>query len=219
MEYEDYIPEILKNIKNLQCNSGIITPYSMPVDYFGNLTERILFALTENKETPSQAQDTFLENGFDRETRIGLYKNSLSSTAIQDIPNGPFIAPPSYFENLPKQILSKIEKQPPKIFYLNTWYKIAVVAALVGIITFWGIGYFKSHTGNMQYASPAVAIQKISSKELSHFIEDENSNASLSPEDKNDDDTNQLFKNISSNELKNFLNESGVDNAPDASLN
>lgn len=127
-----------------------------------------------------------------------------------------FKVPDGYFEELEQKILQKTASPAPvrKLFYYR-WRSIAAAAIIFGIIG-GGIYYreaFNSQPVAVQNGSGGTpVIHNISVNELKDFAEEGAASNGNGSDKKKPVDINQLFQQVSSQDLESFLNETAVNN-------
>lgn len=164
-------------------------PLRTPQDYFPGLENSILSKVLE--------EDTSL-------------------TLPDDGKEPTFTVPTGYFEGLEKEILKKTASPAPvRKLFSHRWRSIAA-AAVIGVLIGGGI-YYREASNSQQIAiqngaGSTAVIHNISSNELTDFVEDGAAVNGNSSDKKKPVDINQLFQQVSSQDLESFLNETAVNN-------
>lgn len=120
-----------------------------------------------------------------------------------------FKVPAGYFETLEKTISLKV--QPARNIFALRW-RHAAAAAVTGLLLFSGIYYWRSFyrqplPGQDTYSAGSAVIRNISVNELADFVEEGPTANSITGDTQNPVDINQLFQQVSSQDLENFLSE------------
>lgn len=180
-----------------------VTPFSVPRGYFEELSDNVLQS--------AKAID-FVNDGFEN-----------LSPLMRDLKNkNTYTSPLGYFENFSDSVLAKIKNEPKqaKVISINsrkTWLKFAAAAAVVGIIS--TVSYFALNKNSFHSANtdPIAALSKVSDDEMTNYLQNQyspvydsvitNTNSPLATIDLSDDNADDLFGNISDDELKQYANE------------
>jgi hypothetical protein len=127
----------------------------------------------------------------------------------------PYQVPTGYFMNLPEQVLEKVSDRSARVVPMmkKKWMRLAVAAAVTGIVAISGIVYFNNRGGSTT-TDPVTAVKKASTEELNEFIKstvvnvtDDKAPATA----KNTTETKKIFDDISDKELEAFLNQVPTD--------
>lgn len=125
-----------------------------------------------------------------------------------------FTVPDGYFDDLEKDILRKnTAPAPVRRLFSSKWRPIAA-ASIIGLIILGGTYYREnSNSERITVQNKSVGssvIQNVSVNELSDFV-GEGTTGNISGNDKkNSVDINQLFQQVSNQDLESFLNETAV---------
>lgn len=125
-----------------------------------------------------------------------------------------FTVPDGYFDDLEKDILRKTTAPAPvRRLFSSKWRPIAA-ASIIGLIILGGTYYREnSNSERITVQNKSVGssvIQNVSVNELSDFV-GEGTTSNISGNDKkNSVDINQLFQQVSNQDLESFLNETAV---------
>ena len=159
----------------------------------------------------------------------GFFEESIGSlpalTADEDpvlFGNGPktlpFDVPTGYFQQLPAQILDRLPKQEAPVVQMNAvtrkgskWMKMAVAAAVAGVLAISGLRYFNS-------ADPAITapegqsiareLKAFSDSELESFVRNTDAGSNLATRKKPARKGEAaLLKDVSDKELEAFLDQ------------
>ncbi len=184
--------DILKALRQ-QINEGDQPdgPFHVPAGYFTELETKILAKVSDEA-----AADFTL---FTEEAK-----------------KQPFTVPDGYFDTLKQNILQKTASPAPvKRLFFYKWQQIAA-AAIAGLIILSGIyfwdtpGYHPIAVQNQSNSTPVI--RNISVNELTDFVGDASTGNSNGNDKKNSVDINQLFQQVSSQDLESFLNETAANN-------
>jgi len=180
-----------------------VTPFSVPEGYFEELSDNVLQS--------AKAID-FVNDGFEN-----------LSPLMRDLKNkNTYTIPLGYFENFSDSVLSKIKNESKKAKVISissrkSLLKFAAAAVVVGIIS--TVSYFALNKNNFPPANtdPIAALSKVSDDEMINYLQNQyspvydsvitNTNSPLAIVDLSDDDADDLFGNISDDELKQYVNE------------
>jgi len=174
------------------------------------------------KVTPYSVPSSFFEENLRNISLIGDETESPILAVIgQEIP---YEVPVGYFENFPAQVLAKVSIPKAKVvpLFARTWMRTAAAAVVGGALILGGLQIFSGKQNTNSTASQAVdtasayvaqtkpapvqAIKKASTKDLEDFIENVPVTAS-SPkkEPASKEEAQALLKDVSVNEMENFL--------------
>lgn len=134
----------------------------------------------------------------------------------------PYEVPTGYFDELPAQILAKVSLPKAKVvpLFARTWMRAASAAVVAGVLFFGGWQLFngrESHSGTaaratetstyVAQAKPVIQeIKKASTKDLEEFIGSvPPTTASAKKQPSSKEETKELLKDVSVNEMENFL--------------
>lgn len=200
-------------------------PFNVPEGYFEGFAASML-AKVRAEETQSAADEIAelspLLAGISRQVPFSVPQGYFD-TVLEDIPSlisddrsavlslieqkNPYTVPSGYFYNFPDSMLSKVSA-PAKVVPMmrRKWARMAVAAALIGIIATAGLTMFGNRSGNTPSDAVAVELKKASTEELNDFIT--TTDASLSAGQStasNSSDVNKLLQDVSDKELEAFL--------------
>jgi hypothetical protein len=185
--------DILKALHEQMKKENHLTgqPFSVPENYFSELEHTLL-------------KQVLTEDGLDEISLAGEGKKPT------------FQVPGGYFDDLSKNILRQIAPAPVKTRFLYKWQQIAA-GLITGLAIAGGIHYWKGaspkQTAVQNTSAGRPLIQNISANELRDFAEEGFMNNMSGPGKKNAVDINQLFQQVTSQDLENFLNETAVNNS------
>lgn len=183
MKEQEHIPNILNSYKT----SGVYAasaPYAVPDGYFDTL-EAILLQKIKNIEE-NEGPEAY-----------SLLKNISKKM--------PYHVPAGYFEEKETPLLRK------RTFPVKKWYTVAAAAAIACVITLGAIQFFNRNEKLISAkANSELIIQYISNDELTNFADADYDNAMNIEEGQKVAEKNQLFKDISNQELQNFLIETSI---------
>jgi hypothetical protein len=170
-------------------------PYGVPEGYFDNLAASVMARIKGEKELSAAEEIGSLSPllaSISRQMPYEVPADYFHST-LQDLPvlvreeeeslvlsfidkSMPYEVPQGYFFNLPDEILSRIN-QPAgaKVIPIirRRWMRLAVAAAVTGIMALSGILYFSKGKSNVPVTSPgwvAKSVQNVSPTALDEFI-------------------------------------------------
>src|SRR4030095_12563778 len=116
----------LKYLSPLLSSVSKEMPYAVPAGFFQNLSEVVLKKISEHEDYQTSEEE------------IGSLSPLLSSLKNKN----PYSVPAGYFEALE----TKVEKKETKVISITRrkWYRLAVAAAVIGIVAISGIFLFKN---------------------------------------------------------------------------
>lgn len=179
---------IFKALNEIKEKAGVAAPYSLPAGYFEELNSKLLNRIAN--ESSDQDSDDLL---IDSAAKMTTYQ-----------------VPPGYFDSLETGLLQKANAphQSAKIISIKKWLRIAAAAIIIGFVAYFSIQQFQGNSNlTTNEKRTAAAIMDVNSVELTSFVGDAGENALSANDQKNTTDTNQLFEDISNDELRSFLNE------------
>lgn len=188
-EHNDILKALRQQLKEHHESQGY--PLQVPEDYFPGLENSILSKVLDEEDGGLIS--------FDDKGKKQTFT----------VPNG-------YFHNLEKDILKKtIAPAPAGRLFSFKWRPVAA-ASVIGFIILGSIYYREathSETTNVQNNSlGASVIQNVSLSELADFVEEGSAGTSNGNDKKKSVDINQLFQQVSNQDLESFLNETAVNN-------
>jgi hypothetical protein len=223
-----------------ELNSGLNpnsnnTPYPVPEGYFEGLAASVLAKvkgpvsaseeITQlspllagiSRKLPFSVPDDFFQSNI--ENLAALTSENGESLVLSFISKEmPYQVPAGYFANLSEQVLEKVTDQGAKVVPLmrRKWMRLAVAAAITGIMAISGIFYFNSrgnHAGTIN--DPAVAVKKASTEELNDFLKStivvDVNNMAKTTATAPKTERKKLFDDVSDKELQSFLNQVPTD--------
>jgi hypothetical protein len=225
------------NELNSGLNSDSINPYSVPEGYFEGLAASVLakikveasasameelmqlspFLAGIPKKMPyAVPENYFLSNieslkAFTSENEDSLVLSFIDKEMPYEVPTG-------YFANVPEQVLGKVSNGGAKVVPIQKrkWMRLAVAAAIIGIMAVSGFFYFNNRGNSGTISDPVTAVKKASTEELNDFI-----NATAVTDDKSQVTVNnnlkekKLFADVSDKELNDFLDQMPTDDEID----
>lgn len=166
-------------------------PYAIPEDYFQSNIEGL-------KAFTSESEESLVLSFIDKEM--------------------PYEVPTGYFANVPEQVLEKVAAKGAKVVPMTKrkWMRLAVAAAVTGIMAISGIFYFNNRGNKGATNDPVTAVKKASTEELNYFINatavtDEKSQVTVN----NNPKTEKIFADVSDKELNDFLDQMPADDEID----
>jgi hypothetical protein len=226
------------NELNSGLNSNSNNPYFVPEGYFEGLAASVLakikgespasameelvqlspFLADISKKMPYAVPEDFFQSNI--EGLKAFTSESEESLVLSFIDKEmPYEVPVGYFANVPEQVLEKVSgRQDAKVVPMGRrkWMRLAVAAAVAGIMVVSGIFYFNNRGGSSVTSDPAMAVKKASTKELNDFI-----NATAVTDDKSQVTVNnspkaaKIFADVSDKELNDFLDQMPTDDEID----
>jgi len=225
------------NALNSRLDSNSNNPYSVPEGYFDSLAASVLAKI--KGETPVSVmeelvqlspllagipkkmpyavpEDYFQSNinslkAFTSESEESLVLSFIEKEMPYEVPSG-------YFANISEQVLEKVASQGAKVVPIGKrrWMRLAVAAAVTGIMAISGIFYFGNRGGSSLTNDPVTAVKKASTEELNDFINsttvtDDRSQVTVN----NNPKTEKIFADVSDKELNDFLDQMPADDEID----
>jgi hypothetical protein len=199
--FEEFAEQILDVVKSTVLNvDSKKIPYSVPDNYFNGLEERLMQAVRESADYRTAKEE--LEN-------ISPLLRGLQKEKLYTVPQG-------YFENLN----AEINKPKAKVvsFTHRKWFKYAAAAIVVGIISM-SVFLFQGKKPSIDInknpdAWVAKNVKKVNTDQLNEFINlaDEESTPKTAINNKVDkpEDLKDLMKDVSDQEMQDFLKETSV---------
>jgi hypothetical protein len=181
---------------NSPLNKARENPYTVPVEYFDGLEEKIMQAVRESADYQTVNEEleniSPLLNGLKRET--------------------PYSIPAGYFENFTAEI-NKPKTKVVSITHLR-WFRYAAAAVVVGIIatTAFLLQNKKSSVDIDKNPDQWVAknVKKVNTDQLDELIKlDNEEHTAINKTDK-PDEMKELMKDVSDKEIQDFLKETSV---------
>lgn len=225
------------NELNSGLNSNSNNPYSVPGGYFDGLAASVLakvkgetpvsameelvqlspFLAGISKEMPYAVPEDYFQSNieglkaFTSESEESLVLSFIEKEMPYEVPTG-------YFANVPEQVLEKVSNQGAKVVPIGRrkWMRLAVAAAVTGIMAVSGIFYFNNRSNNGTAGDPVTAVEKATTEELNDFI-----NTTAVTDDKsqvivnNNPKTEKIFADVSDKELNDFLDQMPADDEID----
>lgn len=185
-------------------------PYSVPVGYFGNLDENFLQRIREHADYQTSEEEI----------------DSLSPMLSGLRNKNPYSVPAGYFESFKPGI----EKEEAKVISITKrrWFKLAIAAAIVGVITIGAILFFSSgkvdpNKNPDEWIAKNVK-KKVSTEKIDEFVALAKEDDSMKPVDQNvpekTDEIKELMKDVPEKDITEFLNDAvALESNTDASLN
>lgn len=203
VEHELSAAEELNGLSPLLAGLPRTTPYTVPENYFSNLSQTIPALITED-EAPVMLQ-------------------GMSKTLPYSVPDG-------YFENLPAQILSKLPKPETKIISMGSrrWMRYASAAMVAGLMAIAGIFYFNSGSkpsidaAKQPTAWVASKLKDVSNKDLEEFIKTTDvttASTQTAQSGVSTQDVRKLLNDVPDEDLNAFLSEVPVETEDLSSVN
>lgn len=225
------------NELNSGLNPNSNNPYSVPEGYFEGLADSVLAKIKGEKPVSAMEElvqlspllagiprkmpytipeDYFQSNidglkAFTSESEESLVLSFIEKEMPYEVPTG-------YFSNVPEQVLEKVSSQGTKVVPLGRrkWMRLAVAAAVTGIMAVSGIFYFNNRGNNGATNDPVTAVEKATTEELNEFINttavtDDQSQVTVN----NTPKTEKIFADVSDKELNDFLDQMPADDEID----
>jgi hypothetical protein len=175
------------------------TPFSIPAGYFNGLEERLMQSVRASADYQSAKEEL--------ETISPLLSGLKKET--------PYRVPQRYFE----QLGADVKKPEVKIISIThrKWFRYAAAAVFIGVIATvtLTLNKNKSIDPNKNPAEwVAKNVKKLNTDQLDEFIkladEENNLKGSVATKTERSDDIRELMKDVSDNEIRDFLNETSV---------
>ena len=204
--------------EELECLSPLLSngvskemPYSVPAGFFQNLSDDILDKVSDRAD--------YLGKSLGQTSEQEIEKLSPLLSSLKN--KNPYSAPAGYFENLQTKVNRQSsdslgEKKETKVISLTRrrWYRLAVAAAVIGVIAIGGLLFIKSdqvdpNKNPDKWISKNVS-KKVSEDKIDEFVKLAEDETITTPE-KNDGteqaEIKELMKDIPEKEIKDFLND------------
>ncbi|MGE5521113.1 MAG: hypothetical protein ACM3VS_14400 [Candidatus Dadabacteria bacterium] len=243
---QDNILNELKGLNSELPSGNNLNPYSVPEGYFEGLANQILAKVSVNLSAREEiSMLSPLLSGLTRTMPYSVPENYFSeniggleglTNEVESAPltfiskQPPYEVPSGYFDSLADDVLARVKPQAKVIpMYRRGWMKVAVAAAITGIIAFAGFNYFDgkqdntlaSNTDTIQSrssvakVSPTVIkdLKTVSTNELDEFIKKVDAvdatakNTAANHNKSKNDNLRTMLKDVSNDELENFLNQ------------
>lgn len=187
-EHNDILSALRQQMKEDHQSMGY--PLHVPTDYFPGLENRILSKISDEEACPISLPDDGKKPTF-------------------EVPKG-------YFEGLEQAILQKTASPAPVRKLISYKWGAIAAAAIIGVIIWLGLYYTDaSRSGQITVQNrpgSAPVINNISINELQDFVEEGPAGNGTGNGKKKTVDINQLFQQVSSQDLESFLNETAANN-------
>jgi len=201
--FADHILSLIKDNESLAWLSSLPkeTPYQLPAGYFDGLEERIMDSIRNHPDYRTSNEE--LES-------ISPFLNSLSKRPVYAVPEG-------YFENF--NVAKKQTKSNTKLFSITShkWFKYAAAAIVIGAIALTGIFVYNNNhkdAAGKTLANFEKEVKKIDdvkkTDSLIDFMDAGLNQRELASNHKlvKTDDVQQLLQDVSTDELKDFNDQS-----------
>jgi hypothetical protein len=209
--------------------------YSVPEGYFDNLASAVLAKI--KGEHPVTASEEISElspllAGLSKAMPFSIPDNYFQDlSAITDEKEEsavlsyigktmPYEVPFDYFDNLSGEVLGKLNPSTAKVIpmYRKKWMKMAVAAAIVGIIAISGFFYFNKK-GSISVSNPqwvATNIKNVSNTAIEEFIKTTDvtltsTNTTTAQTKPKTADIKKLLQDVPDTELESFLDQVPTD--------
>jgi hypothetical protein len=174
------------------------TPYQIPTGYFVGLEERIMEAIRNHADYQTSKEE--LES-------ISPLLNSLNKRPVYTVPNG-------YFENF--KVAAAPRKTEIKIIPLTNrkWFRYAAAAIITGVIALAGLVFYTSKNTPGPIAKFEKEVKKIDDVKKTETLIDlmdaglNEKELASNHKTVRTDDVQRLLQDVSSDELKDFNEES-----------
>lgn len=183
----NFLSPVLKDISKTN-------PYSVPQGYFAGLPEKLLALVTnsEKEQTPEEEL------------------NELSPLLRSLKKESPYKVPAGYFDNLQAVENKKTEAKVISIVH-RKWFRYAAAAMVIGFVAISGFLIFNKKENidpsEKSFAWVEKNMKKVSTDEIDQFIEMTDKMAPVVAVNTEKDDIKELIKNISDDEIQDFLND------------
>jgi hypothetical protein len=225
-----------------ELNSGLNanangTPYSVPEGYFDGLAASVLAKIKGeqavsaseeieqlspllagiSRKLPFSVPDDYFQSNI--EGLKAFTSESEESLVLSFIDKQmPYEVPAGYFANVPDQVLEKISDRTKVVPLMKRkWMRLAVAAAITGIVAISGINYFGNGGNESADNSVVKVIKKASTEELTEFINTttidftDDKTGVTAQNNRPKTETKKIFADISDQELENFLDQMPTD--------
>jgi len=239
------INEELKGLNSSLGNLESSNPYSVPDGYFEGLANAILAKVKPGLSASEEIKlISPLLAGISKEIPYSVPENYFSSN-IESLPafyteeespvlaaigkTMPFDVPIGYFANLEEAIVDKVDKPKAKVvpLFARRWMRVAVAAAITGIITLAGYNYY-SDRPDTQVAANNIAdssqrqtaalhtekrvdseLKKVSTNELETFIKNVEvpKNETVKNSAPKKEEVKQMLDDVTDKDLEAFLEQ------------
>lgn len=219
-------------------------PYGVPEGYFDNLAASVMAKIRGERELAALEEIASLSPllaGISRQMPYEVPADYFQST-LQDLPvlvreeeeslvlsfidkSMPYEVPRGYFFNLPDEILSRIN-QPAGASVIpitrRRWMRLAVAAAVTGVMALSGIFYLSKGKSDVPVTSPewvARNIKNVSPSALDEFINTADVNIASRQTAQSKpakSDVRKMLQDVSDKELDAFLSQVPTDESLDA---
>lgn len=195
------IIEQINLIKERAYNFPSAAPFSIPEDYFTNLSGVILQkVITDHKQQNEVIEE--MEG-------ISLLLNTISKKQVYSIP-------PGFFDKI--QIPSaEIKKKKSKVVSINNWSRFLRLSAAAIITSFLAIGVYtitgKDFINSRRNNNAANEVKNLSKEEIVNFLKtsasDENVTSTSKNKSKHENAIRSSLKEVSDKEIEQYLKEIG----------
>jgi hypothetical protein len=232
MDSKKHIQDELNELNSGLPVNGQDGPYAVPEGYFEGLAASVIAKVrgieggTASEEIaglspllaglsrsmPYVVPHDYFQSNIDGLTAFTGPEESLVLSFISK--EMPYDVPTGYFANIAEQVVQKVDRQEARVVPMvkRKWMRMAVAAAVIGIVTLTGINYFNKG-GSTNVAEPvAVEIKKASTEELDAFIK--TTDVSVMDDQntaQNTSEVKHLLKDVSDKELEAFLEQVPVE--------
>lgn len=219
------------------------TPYSVPEGYFEGLAASVLAKVKSesnvsaaaeiaelspllagiSRKMPYSVPEDFFElnieglKAFTSESEESLVLSFIEKEMPYEVPAG-------YFANVPEQVLQKVSNQGARVIPMmrRKWMRMAVAAAVTGVMAISGIVYFSNRGNNKADSNePALtAVKKASTEELNEFIKTTavditDDKIQVTAQNKTPKTEAKIFADVTDKELDAFLDQMPTDDEID----
>ncbi len=193
----EYLSPLLSNISKEML-------YSVPLGFFQDFGDSVMARLNENVN--HLPKESFGQSGKEEIESLSPLLSSLKNKNPYSIPEG-------YFETLG----TTVEKKEAKVISITKrkWSRMAVAAAVIGIIAITGLLLFNNGTINIDKHPQAWVkknvINKVSDEKINEFVTLVAPNETQKTAEENEaatqEEVKELMKDVSQKELDEFLND------------
>lgn len=186
--------EELEYLSPLLSNVSKEMPYSVPAGFFQHLSDGVMKSISNNSNHQTSEKEI----------------ESLSSLLSGLKNKNPYSVPAGYFESL------EMKRQETKVVSMTRrrWYRLAVAAAVIGIVAIGGLLFIKpgqiDPNKNPQAWINKNVNKKVSQDKLDEFVklaEDETVNMIPENDVTKQAEIKELMKDVSEKEIEDFLND------------
>ena len=192
----NYLSPLLSNVSKE-------VPYAVPAGFFQNLSEDVLKNISEHEDHQTSEEE------------IKTLSPLLSSLKNKN----PYAVPTGFFEKLETGIVRKDsvgEKKETKVISITSrkWFRLAVAAAVIGIIAISGLFLFKNRQTDIAKNPEKFfkeVVKKVDAEKIDEFVslanDDNNEKTDIQSEAAKKAEIKELMKDVPEKDIEEFLND------------